>query len=171
MNQLQSISNLLIQLNEHIIHINSIILEMNNIIKLTNNIEFNNNQMEQLNKLMKIINKQIDYNKSIEPCYDKIKIEKNNIKKINILFVTSSQGKKENLYVDYGTNVDELIKLYLNKVKRPDLIYNEKNISFIFNSKQLKFGDKRKVETVFKNNSNNNIIFVVDKVKDFYTNY
>ncbi len=164
MNQLQSISNLLIQLNDHIIQINSIILEMNNIIKLSNNMEFKNNQMTQLNELIKIINKQIDYNKSLEPCYDKIKIENNKKRKINILFATSSQGKKENLIVNYGTNIDELMKLYLNKVKRPDLINNEKKISFIYNSKQLNFGDKRKVETVFKNNSNNNIIFVVDKI-------
>ena len=165
MNQLQSLSNLLIQLNDHIIQINSIILEMNNIIKLSNNSEFKNNQMTQLNELIKIINNQIDYNKSLEPCYDKIKSSKNNIRKINILFATSSQGKKENLIVDHGTSIDELIKLYLNKVKRPDLINNEKKITFIYNSNPLNFGDKRKVETLFKNNSNNNIIFVVDKIK------
>ena len=164
MNHLQSISNLLIQLNEHIIQINSIVLEMNNIIKQTNNKEFNNKQIEQINKLLKIIRCQTDYNKPLEPNFDKIKIENNNnIKTINILFATSSQGKKENLVVNYGTNIDELIKLYLNKVKRPDLINNEKNISFIYNSKALNFGDKRKVENVFKNNSNNNIIFVIDK--------
>ena len=163
MNHLQSISNLLIQLNEHIIQINSIVLEMNNIIKQTNNKEFNNKQIEQINKLLKIIRCQTDYNKPLEPNFDKIKIENNNIKTINILFATSSQGKKENLVVNYGTNIDELIKLYLNKVKRPDLINNEKNISFIYNSKPLNFGDKRKVENVFKNNSNNNIIFVIDK--------
>ena len=164
MNHLQSISNLLIQLNEHIIQINSIVLEMNNIIKQTNNKEFNNKQIEQIKKLLKIIRCQTDYNKPLDPNFDKIKIENNNIiKKINILFATSSQGKKENLVVNYGTNIDELIKLYLNKVKRPDLINNEKNISFIYNSKTLNFGDKRKVENVFKNNSNNNIIFVIDK--------
>ena len=164
MNHLQSISNLLIQLNEHIIQINSIVLEMNNIIKQTNNKEFNNKQIEQINKLLKIIRCQTDYNKPLEPNFDKIKIENNNnIKTINILFATSSQGKKENLVVNYGTNIDELIKLYLNKVKRPDLINNEKNISFIYNSKPLNFGDKRKVENVFKSNSNNNIIFVIDK--------
>ena len=163
MNHLQSISNLLIQLNEHIIQINSIVLEMNNILKQTNNKEFNNKQIEQINKLLKIIRCQTDYSKPLEPNFDKIKIENNNIKQINILFATSSQGKKENIVVNYGTNIDELIKLYLNKVKRPDLINNEKNISFIYNSKTLNFGDKRKVENVFKNNSNNNIIFVIDK--------
>ena len=163
MNHLQLISNLLIQLNEHIIQINSIVLEMNNIIKQTNNKEFNNKQIEQINKLLKIIRCQTDYNKPLEPNFDKINVENNNIKTINILFATSSQGKKENLVVNYGTNIDELIKLYLNKVKWPDLINNEKNISFIYNSKPLNFGDKRKVENVFKNNSNNNIIFVIDK--------
>ena len=69
----------------------------------------------------------------------------------------------------YGTSVDELIKLYLNKVKRPDLINKENNISFIYNSKSLNFGDKRKVENVFKNN--NNVIFVVDKFENNFSMY
>ena len=171
MNQLQIISNLLIQLNEHIIQINSIILEMNNIIKRTNNNDFGKKQMEQINTLLKIISNKTDYNKTLEPCFDNIKISKNNIniKKINILFATSSQGKKENIIVNYGTSVDELIKLYLNKVKRPDLINKENNISFIYNSKSLNFGDKRKVENVFKNN--NNVIFVVDKFESNFSMY
>ena len=143
---------------------NSIILEMNNVIRQSNNNEFNNKRIEQINKLLKIIQNQTVFNKTLEPCYDKINTEdKLKIKKINILFVTSSQGKKENININHGTSVDELIKLYLNKVKRPDLINNEKNISFIYNSKALNFGDSRKVENVFKNYSNNNIIFVVDK--------
>ena len=102
MNHLQSISNLLIQLNDHIIQINSIVLEMNNIIKQTNNKEFNNKQIEQINKLLKIIRNQTDYTKPLNPNLDKINMENNNIKQINILFATSSQGKKENLVVDYG---------------------------------------------------------------------
>ena len=167
MNQIKTISNLLIQLNEHIIQINSIILEMNNLMNFENNKEFNIKQNEQIKKLFKIINNTTDFNKSLEPNFDKIRMEKNkiNIKKINVLFATSSQGKKENLNVEYGTTIDELIKLYLNKVKRPDLIDKDKNISFIYNSKALNFGDKRKIENVFKNNyNNNNIIFVVDKI-------
>ena len=166
MNQIKTMSNLLIQLNEHIIQINSIILEMNNLMNFENNKEFNTKQNEQIKKLFKIINNTTDFNKSLEPNFDKIKMENNkiNIKKINVLFATSSQGKKENLNVEYGTTIDELIKLYLNRVKRPDLIDKEKNISFIYNSKALNFGDKRKIENVFKNNYNNNIIFVVDKI-------
>ena len=167
MNQIKTISNLLIQLNEHIIQINSIILEMNNLMNFENNKEFNIKQNEQIKKLFKIINNTTDFNKSLEPNFDKIRMENNkiNIKKINVLFATSSQGKKENLNVEYGTTIDELIKLYLNKVKRPDLIDKDKNISFIYNSKALNFGDKRKIENVFKNNyNNNNIIFVVDKI-------
>ena len=173
MNQLQTISNLLIQLNEHIIQINSIILEMNNLIKQTNNNDFNKKQMEQISTLLKILSNQTNYNKSLEPCFDKLKISKNNInfKTISVLFATSSQGKKENINVNYGTSVDELIKLYLNKVKRPDLINNETNISFIYNSNTLNFGDKRKVENVFKNNSNNNVIFVVDKFESNFSMY
>ena len=167
MNHIKTISNLLIQLNEHIIQINSIILEMNNLMNFENNKEFNTKQNEQIKKLFKIINNTTDFNKSFAPNFDKIRMENNkiNIKKINVLFATSSQGKKENLDVEYGTTIDELIKLYLNKVKRPDLIDKDKNISFIYNSKALNFGDKRKIENVFKNNyNNNNIIFVVDKI-------
>ena len=164
MNQIKIISDLLIQLNDCIIQINSIIIEMNIVIKQTNNNEFNNKRIEQLNKLLKIIQSPTNFNKTLEPCYDKINIEnKLKIKKINILFVTSSQGKKENININYGTSVDELLKIYLNKVKRPDLINNQKNISFIYNSKALNFGDSRKVENIFKYNSNNNIIIVIDK--------
>ena len=165
MNQIKIISNLLIQLNDCIIQINSIILEMNNVIKQTNNNEFNNKRIEQLTKLLKIIQSTTNFNKTLEPCYNEINTEnKLKIKKMNILFVTSSQGKKENININYGTSIDELLKIYLNKVKRPDLINNQKNISFIYNSKALNFGDNRKVENIFKyNNSNNNIIIVIDK--------
>ena len=41
MNQIKTISNLLIQLNDCIIQMNSIILEMNNVIRQSNNNEFN----------------------------------------------------------------------------------------------------------------------------------
>ena len=113
---------------------------------------------------MKIINNKRDYNTQLDPCFDKLKKSNNNIKKMNILFATSSQGKKENLNVEYGTSIDELIRLQLNKVKRQDLINKEKDISFVYNRKELNFGDKRKIENVFKNNSNNNVIFVIDKI-------
>ena len=71
------------------------------------------------------------------------------------------QGDVHSLVCKYETTIDELLKKYLHRVNKPELINSEK-ICFLFNASQLKFGDKTKIEDFFKGNSSPTII--VDEV-------
>ena len=72
--------------------------------------------------------------------------------KINAIFKTT-QGVSHNLVYSYGTTIDAVLKKYLKRVNREDLINDEKNkgkICFLFNAAQLKFGDNTPIEQFFK---------------------
>ena len=71
--------------------------------------------------------------------------------KVNAVFKTT-QGLTTNMIFDYGITIDQALAQYLNRVGRPELIGNLQNkICFLYNAKQLNFGDQTKVEEFFKN--------------------
>ena len=83
------------------------------------------------------------------------------IPKININFKTT-QGTARLICVDFGTTIDEALKIYLKRVGRPDLINNIQNkICFLYNADRLNFGDKTPVEKYF-NYKETNIVIVND---------
>ena len=62
-----------------------------------------------------------------------------NQKFINIVFEDNAKGKNTVVSVDENTRIKDVIKLYFDKIKRSDLIYNyNKYIKFIYNGKDLK---------------------------------
>ena len=62
-----------------------------------------------------------------------------NQKFINIVFEDNAKGKNTVVSVDENTRIKDVIKLYFDKIKRSDLIYNyNKYIKFISNGKDLK---------------------------------
>ncbi len=80
--------------------------------------------------------------------------------KINVIFKTT-QGVTHTLVYNYGTTVDQVLKKYLKRVNREDLINDEQNkgkICFLFNAAQLKFGDTTKIEQFFKGISNPKVV-------------
>ena len=84
---------------------------------------------------------------------NEIKEESN---KMNIIFKTT-YGVTHSLSFEYGTTIDEILKEYLNKVGKPELI-NSKKVCYLFNAVQLKFGDKTKVENYFRGNKKVKVI-------------
>ena len=84
--------------------------------------------------------------------------EYNNINKYNIIFV-STQGVSYNIYYNYGTTIDEVLKAYLNEAETPELIDDRTNrIDFLYNARRLRFGDETTIETFFLNFINPRII-------------
>ena len=84
--------------------------------------------------------------------------ENNNINKYNIIFV-STQGVSYNIYYNYGTTIDEVLKAYLNEAETPELIDDRTNrIDYLFNARRLRFGDETTIETFFQNFINPRII-------------
>jgi hypothetical protein len=80
--------------------------------------------------------------------------------KINVIFKTT-QGVTHTLVYSYGTTIDAVLKKYLKRVNREDLINDEKNkgkICFLFNAAQLKFGDNTPIEQFFKGISNPKVV-------------
>ena len=84
--------------------------------------------------------------------------EYNNINKYNIIFV-STQGVSYNIYYNYGTTIDEVLKAYLNEAETPELIDDRTNrIDYLYNARRLRFGDETTIETFFLNFINPRII-------------
>ena len=80
--------------------------------------------------------------------------------KINVIFKTT-QGVTHTLVYSYGTTIDAVLRKYLKRVNREDLINDEKNkgkICFLFNAAQLKFGDNTPIEQFFKGISNPKVV-------------
>ena len=80
--------------------------------------------------------------------------------KMNVMFKTT-QGVTQSLVYNYGTTVDQVLKKYLKRVNREDLINDKKNmgkICFLFNAAQLKFGDQTPIEQFFKGISNPTVV-------------
>jgi len=85
--------------------------------------------------------------------------------KINVHFFNRFNGKKNNIVVDFGTTIDEILIKYIIKVNLPQLIKNNNNI-FLLNGKELNFGDNRKVDEVFKANSHPDIqVIIKDQIQ------
>ena len=69
--------------------------------------------------------------------------------KMNVRFMTN-KGTITNMVFKYGTTVGEALKLYLERVGRPDLIDNiEGKLWFSFDANRLEYTDNRKIEDVF----------------------
>ena len=58
------------------------------------------------------------------------------------------------LIVDYGTSVDDMLKMYIEKINKPELFDQKDKIGFVYNLKSFKFGDKTPIETSFKRKMN-----------------
>ena len=67
--------------------------------------------------------------------------------KTNVVF-QHYRGFKTNLIVEFGTTIDLLLKEYLIKINRENIIDTDEYI-FRFNGSKIKFGDQTPVEKIF----------------------
>jgi len=78
--------------------------------------------------------------------------------KKSVIFRTT-QDDTEILTLNYGTEIGKMLKIYLRRIGRYDLIDSNRNqVCFLYNGFQLKFGDKTPIEIFFKNNNNPKVI-------------
>ena len=78
--------------------------------------------------------------------------------KINCIF-TTTKGKKTNVVVPVNMSIDKALHKYLKRVGSEDL-YNQKSkdICFLYNGTNLKFGETKSVREFFGINKNPNVI-------------
>ena len=162
--QIKQLSNLLSELNVHVVKINNIVYEMNNIINNLNNNSnsLENDFMEQMNDLLKRINN-MNYSTKLKASFDDINKlsneQANNIESIKTIVFKTTLNSKTTIEINSTNTIDDLLKQYLIKINRSDLINNtNENIYFTYNSKKLEFGDKRKIDEVFSLNPNLSVL-------------
>ena len=91
---------------------------------------------------MNIIKSENEQHKSIRP-------------RINFIFEEKTDPPHTtSLIVDYGTSVDDMLKMYIEKINKPELLDQKDKISFVYNLKSFKFGDKTPIEASFKRKMN-----------------
>ena len=162
--QIKQLSNLLSELNVHVVKINNIVYEMNNII---NNLNNNSNSLEndfmgQMNDLLKRINN-MNYSTKLKASFDDINKlsneQANNTESIKTIVFKTTLNSKTTIEINSTNTIDDLLKQYLIKINRSDLINNtNENIYFTYNSKKLEFGDKRTIDEVFSLNPNLSVL-------------
>ena len=74
-------------------------------------------------------------------------------KKMNIIF-RSTSGLDTLLVLDYGTTINEMLKCYLKKIGKPEIIDNNSKVRFMWNSKTIDFNDNTNIEIFFNFNHN-----------------
>ena len=129
---------------------------MNKLNNKSNVIE--NDFMEQMNDLLKRINN-MNYSTKLKVSYDELGDQSNNINSLKNIIFKTTLGSKTTLEINSTITIDELLKQYLYKINRSDLINNtEESLYFTFNAEKLEFGDKRKVDEVFTTNPNPTVL-------------
>ena len=92
---------------------------------------------------------------------DQMKIEKlfrevNNIIKVSVpgmskeIIFKTSNGLINRIYIYYEDTVENLLKSYFMNIEKSDSFGKEGKVIFIYNSKQIKFEEKERVNNFFK---------------------
>ena len=155
MNQEQKtqFSLLVSELNMYLIKITNIVYKINSAFSKISSIEDKStfNFLEQMTELIKDINN----NKSKELP----KISGINVDSIKIINFKTTLGNKTILEMDKNNSIDELLKKYLDKINKSDIINStEESLYFTYNAEKLEFGDQRKIEEVFATNNNPTVL-------------
>ena len=129
-------SNISINKNNQFNMINNINNNIDNNIIGINNLNIGNNNMNLFNS-----------QNSGNQIYDNLN---NSGPKMNVIFTTGT-GSSKVLILDYGTTVDDMLKIYLKKENKLDLYGSYNKIGFLYNIKNIQFGNTTPIELFFKN--------------------
>ena len=147
------ISLLISELNTYLIKISNIVYKINSAFSKISSLEDKStfNFLEQMTELIKDINN----NKSKELP----KISGINVDSVKIINFKTTLGNKTILEMDKNNSIDELLKKYLDRINKSDIINNpEESLYFTYNAEKLEFGDQRKIEEVFATNNNPTVL-------------
>jgi len=87
------------------------------------------------------------------------KISGINIDSIKTINFKTTLGNKTTLEIDKNNSINELLKKYLDKINKSDIINNpDESLYFTYNAEKLEFGDQRKIEDVFATNNNPTVL-------------
>ena len=82
-----------------------------------------------------------------------------NSEALKIINFKTTLGNKTTLEIDRNCSIEELLKKYLDKINKTDIINStDESLYFTYNAEKLEFGDKRKIEDVFASNNNPTVL-------------
>ena len=125
------------------------------------NNNFNNNfpNMGMNNNFMpNMIGMNINFNNNNEEWLKGFQMgveNKDDRKKMNVIFKAAPSGTTTTLTLKYGTTIDKMLEKYLNRIGRPELYGDTSRIVFLYNSYKIRFGDQTPIEELFAGNMNN----------------
>ncbi len=79
---------------------------------------------------------------------------------IEVIFQTTTQIKNK-LIIGLDNSAEEIIKLYLNEIKHPEL-FGDKDIAFMCNGDKIKINSEEKIKTIVKDINIGSRIVVCD---------
>ena len=161
MNQEQKtqFSILISELNMYLIKITNIVYKINTAFSKISSVEekSNYNFFEQINNLIKDINN--NKYKELPKIHNNNSTSGIDAESIKIINFKTTLGNKTTLEIDKNYSIDELLKKYLVKINKSDIINNtEESLYFTYNAEKLEFGDLRKIEDVFASNNNPTVL-------------
>ena len=158
------------------IQMQNIMNYMNNMNNMNNNMNFNNNQNNNQNynqnnnqnnnqnisdSIREMNRKKQKKLKELLPREDKMEYERsikgNNEKLMNIA-INATSGYKVMITASVDTTIEELLKIYVHKIKLPERVINNE-IVFLFDGQKLDHTSQQEIGTAFKDTA---IIIVVD---------
>ena len=114
--------------------------------------------LTNLSRIFVIETKPINFKRKISNNFSEFEPKDEGKREIIVTFNTT-QGTKTQISINYDESIGMLLKRYLKRVDRPDLIEDKSNkICFLFNAIQLKLNDKTKVGDFFKNVQNPKVV-------------
>ena len=178
MNNMNNINNMnnMNNMNNNMNNMNNMNNNMNNMNNMNNNMNFNNNQNNNQNynqnnnqnnnqnisdSIREMNRKKQKKLKELLPREDKMEYERsikgNNEKLMNIA-INATSGYKVMITASVDTTIEELLKIYVHKIKLPERVINNE-IVFLFDGQKLDHTSQQEIGTAFKNTA---IIIVVD---------
>ena len=114
-----------------------------------------------LNNYTKIIK---EFNEILNDTINDLKYQIGAEQKINITFFSKFNNKLD-LNLNYGTSIDQMLKIFLRRIGRKDLIDRSEGICFIFNGNRVNFRDETPIELFFNNFHNPKLFVIYDAYK------
>ena len=146
---ISSLQYLLSQISDHIYKINIIINQMTNIMNQMHSPMINQlnnlmiNQMNNFANLNQKMNCNFNLNNSLQ---------NQNINLTNIIF-DHCNGTKVTLIVDTSKTIGELLNLYFEKIKKPELINNYENLYYFeYNNMKIEKYKEKKIKDILDEN-------------------
>ena len=113
------------------------------------NLTFGNNNTHKLSIPMNNFFMESNWMSVYKPISETLNNKKTEERKMNIVFQTQ-RGKKVNIIIDIEKTISDLIKMFFERIGKPEYFHNQREYYFIYNAQVLNYNDSREVGKIFQ---------------------